>query len=51
MAALCGRAAGGAEEHCNQPPPAGATAAGAREGKIIPRHNEMLEIDGGWCDV
>ena len=47
MAALCGRAAGGAEEHCNQPP---AAAAGAREGKIIPRHNEMLEIEGDGGD-
>ena len=42
------RCVGGPREEqrstCNQPPP----AAGAREGKIIPRHNEMLEIDGGW---
>ena len=43
--------AGRGRTTCNQAP---ATAAGAREGKIIPRHNEMLEIDGmvaaggGW---
>ena len=37
--------AGRGRTTCNQAP---ATAAGAREGKIIPRHNEMLELDGGW---